>query len=183
MRMTGSASTGPSGSSFSHSESNTDSDSFSDYGNVTVGTIVAPFSESEASSATYRYSVTGPPDPTTYQESVYSSTLTGETPLPACFTETDAAGHADSAGSTAAGYAGESPADSAEHLGTTPGALDTTDGLAAAMGGLAVHCFKRSNRLKRLFKEQDYEFSYTWPCYFLDARQRKRHTGIAAGHG
>ena len=104
--MTGSTSTGPSGSSFSYSESNTYSDSFSDYGNVTVGTIVAPFSESEASSATYRYSVTGPRDPTTYQESDYSSTLTSETPLPACFTETDAAGHADTVGVDGGGLRG-----------------------------------------------------------------------------
>ena len=36
-------------------------------------------------------------------------------------------------------YAGSAPSYSAEHLGTTPGQLETTDGLAAAMGGLAVH--------------------------------------------
>ncbi len=38
-----------------------------------------------------------------------------------------------------AGHAGSSPVDSAEHLGTTPAALETTDGLAAAMGSQAVH--------------------------------------------
>jgi hypothetical protein len=36
-------------------------------------------------------------------------------------------------------YAGSAPSYSAEHLGTTPGQLETTDGLVAAMGGLAVH--------------------------------------------
>jgi hypothetical protein len=61
LTMTGSTSTGPSGSSFSYSESTSYSESGTDYGNVTMGTIVTPFSESQASSATYRYSVTGPP--------------------------------------------------------------------------------------------------------------------------
>ncbi len=36
-------------------------------------------------------------------------------------------------------YAGSAPSYSAEHLGTTPGQLETTDGLVAAMGGFAVH--------------------------------------------
>ena len=62
--MTGSTSTGPSGSSFSYSECVTDS------GNVTESGLVTSLSESTASSATYRVSVTGPPDSTTYQESV-----------------------------------------------------------------------------------------------------------------
>jgi len=35
--------------------------------------------------------------------------------------------------------AGSAPTYSHEHLGATPGALETTDGLAVAMGGLAVH--------------------------------------------
>jgi hypothetical protein len=65
--MTGSTSTGTSGSSFSYSVSNTYSESFTDYGDVTVGGVVSPYSESIGTSATYRYSVTGPPDSTTYQ--------------------------------------------------------------------------------------------------------------------
>ncbi len=108
--MTGSTSTGPSASSFSYSQSNTNSESISDYGNVTDGGVVTPFSESQASSATYRYSVTGPPVTTAYQESIISSTLTGNTPYPANFTQTVVAGHADTAGSAVAHNAGSAPA-------------------------------------------------------------------------
>jgi hypothetical protein len=104
--MIGSTSTGPSGSSFSYSESNSYSEYATDYGNVTMGTIVSPFSEYTASSATYRYSVSEPPVATAYQQSVYSSTLTGSTPAQANFSETTTAGHADTAGTLAAGYAG-----------------------------------------------------------------------------
>ena len=137
--MTGSTSTGPSASSFSYSQSNTNSESISDYGNVTDGGVVTPFSESQASSATYRYSVTGPPVTTAYQESIISSTLTGNTPYPANFTQTVVAGHADTAGSAVAHNAGSAPANSAEHLGTTPNNLEGSGGLASAMGGFAVH--------------------------------------------
>jgi len=137
--MTGTTSTGPSGSSFSYSESSSYTESATDYGDVTDSGVITPFSEYTASSATYRYSVTGPPLVTAYQESVASSTLTGDTPLPASFTQTDFAGHGDTAATFVAEYAGSAPAYSAEHLGTTPGELETTDGLAAAMGGMAVH--------------------------------------------
>ena len=137
--MTGSTSTGPSASSFSYSQSNTYSDSLSDYGNVTDGGVVTPFSESQASSATYRYSVTGPPVSTAYQQSIISSTLTGNTPYPANFTETVVAGHADTAGSSVAHNAGSAPANSAEHLGTTPNNLEGSGGLASGLGGFAVH--------------------------------------------
>jgi hypothetical protein len=139
LTMTGSTSTGPSGSSFSHSESSSYSEYATDYGNVTMGTIVTPFSEYTASSAIYRYSVTGPAVATAYQESVASSTMTGETPLPASFTQTTTAGHGDTAATVIAEYAGSAPTYSAEHLGSTPAELETTDGLAAAMGGMAVH--------------------------------------------
>jgi hypothetical protein len=47
--------------------------------------------------------------------------------------------HGDPGGSTVAEYAGSAPTYSAEHLGSTPAELETTDGLAAAMGGMAVH--------------------------------------------
>ena len=137
--MTGRTSTGPSASSFSYSQSNTYSDSLSDYGNVTAAGVVTPFSESQASSATYRYSVTGPPVTTAYQQSIISSTLTGNTPYPANFTETVVAGHADTAGSSVAHDAGSAPANSAEHLGTTPNNLEGSGGLASGLGGFAVH--------------------------------------------
>ena len=137
--MTGSTSTGLSGSSFSFSVSNTFFQSDTDYGSMTDGTIITPFSEYAASSATYRYSVTGPPDPTVYQESIESATFSGSNPPPVEFTETYVAGHGDTSGAAPALKAGSSPVDSAEHLGTTPAELETSGGLAAAMGGFAVH--------------------------------------------
>ena len=104
-----------------------------------MGKIVTPFSEYTADSATYRYSVTGPAVATAYQESLATGTKSGETPLPAGFTQTTTAGQGDTAATVIAEYAGSAPSYSAEHLGTTPGQLETTDGLVAAMGGLAVH--------------------------------------------
>jgi hypothetical protein len=47
--------------------------------------------------------------------------------------------HGDTGGAGVAEYAGSAPTYSAEHLGSRPAELETTDGLAAAMGGFAVH--------------------------------------------
>ena len=50
-----------------------------------------------------------------------------------------AAGQGSTAGTQVAGEIGSSPDGSAEHLGTSPGSLDTSSGLLSALGGEGAH--------------------------------------------
>ena len=56
------------------------------------------------------------------------------------------AGTGYSAGTEVADLLGTSPPDSAEHMGTTPGNLDTSQGLVSALGGAAATRFRSRAR-------------------------------------
>jgi hypothetical protein len=96
----GNTSTGPSGSSLSYSESSYFTDYLIEYGSTTEGTIVAPYSESTGNEVIYRFTVTGPPLTTVYQQSFSSETVSGATPPnPVAYPELVNAGRGYAAGS------------------------------------------------------------------------------------
>ena len=136
--MTGSTSTGPSGSTFGYVEASGTTSSFTDSGDVTVDSVVSPISLSASTSQVLQIVLAGPPATTATATLSHMTTLTGSNGG-ANFTETVYAGQGSTAGTLVAAEAGSSPLGSAEHQGTSPGSLDTSSGLLSALGGEAVH--------------------------------------------
>ena len=135
--MTGSSSLGQSGSNFSYSMSDTVSTAININGDSTYGEVVTGLNLFDYASSTQCFSVTGPPAGTVTQENTASSTEGGTGG--GNWTQTDAAGTGYSAGSSPASELGTSPPNAAEHMGTTPGNLDTNQGLVSALGGAGAH--------------------------------------------
>jgi hypothetical protein len=106
-------------------------------GSSTYNGVTTPINLVSGFTQTLNLAVTGgPPVVTTTIQSVTSSTFSG---AGANFSETVNAGGGSTEGSAVASLVGTSPRGSAEHLGTTPNALDTSSGLLSAVGGAAMH--------------------------------------------
>ncbi len=135
----GSATTGScAGSSFSYQYAPSTYGSLTEDGNLTYDGVTSTFATLNVHSLSTAYAVTGAPAVTT-PLGTYSSTSTSGSDDGANLTETEYAGQGDTAGVDTAGQIGSSTRGSAEHLGTSPGSLDTSSGLMSALGGMGVH--------------------------------------------
>ena len=135
--MDGTSSQGLSGSAYSYTVSDTTSQAINISGENSDGPVITGIDFGWVSSDTLWYKVSGPPD-TTYWIENYSSSSEGGVGG-GDWTETVSAGTGYSAASGVADELGSSPPDSAMHLGTTPGQLDTSQGLVSALGGAGAH--------------------------------------------
>ncbi len=104
-------------------------------------TIVTPFSYSGCGSWTYGYVVTGPPLDRVTEPPWYSGSSSGSTPpgiplaLDLSVNFSSGLGYVEAV----AANAGGTPPNTALHLGTSPGGLNTSAGLVSALGGIAAH--------------------------------------------
>ena len=134
-------STAPSGYQYTLSSDyhSTNSDGGQRYFFTGSGTHTEAFADSGSGSGTYEYAISGPPETTvTLANTVTNSeSSSGSDPSPP--PELNEAGTGVTIGGLAASNVGTYPNDGAMHQGTTPGNLDTSQGLASAVGGELMH--------------------------------------------
>ena len=107
-------------------------------GHVTYSGGTSPFASLSSHSAQDLINVSGPPA-TTGTATLLDTVSTSGADGGADMTEMGGAGQGITAGTQVSGQMGSSPRGSAEHLGTSPGSLDTSSGLLSGLGGEAAH--------------------------------------------
>jgi hypothetical protein len=107
-------------------------------GHTTSGTVVSPFSYSNAWTVTLVLNVTGPPPHTVTVESFATSSSSGTNPA-VDVTELETAGEVVSEVVSGAAEAGGYEKLSAVHDGTSPPPWDTEQGLGSAVSGQDIH--------------------------------------------
>ena len=134
-------STAPSGYQYTLSSDyhSTNSDGGQRYFFTGSGTHTEAFADSGSGSGTYEYVITGPSETTETLENTVTSSGSSSGSDPSPPPELNEAGTGVTIGGLAASNVGTYPNEGAMHQGTTPGNLDTSQGLASAVGGELMH--------------------------------------------
>ena len=127
--------------SYSYNDTTSTTSQMTDTGDVTINTtLVEPFQQNESSSGTFGYQVTSPPTATVTEVSRTSSSGSGSTPTGVFdpYGNEDWVGEGFTVATALAGYLGSTNANNAIHLGTTPGQLNSSAGLAWGLGAKRI---------------------------------------------